>query len=71
MDNLALKGFSMKNRARKRQLVMRRKSRTQFVVDTLRGLAEAKEGKLSRYCFNEEDRAWLDMVPVGRERLRE
>lgn len=60
-------GFSMKNRTRKKLLSMRRKLRPQFVKDTLRGLAEANAGKLSPYCFNDEDRAWLDMVPVGRE----
>lgn len=57
----------MKNRARKKHLAMRRKLRPQFVKDTLRGLAEAKAGKLLLYRFIDEDRAWLDMVPVGRE----
>lgn len=57
----------MKNRARKKLLSMRRKVRSQFVKDTLRGVAEAKAGKLFRYRFNDEDRTWLDMAPVGRE----
>ena len=57
----------MKNRTRKKHLSECRKLRSQFVKDTLRGLAEAKAGKLSRYLFSDEDRAWLDMVPVGRE----
>lgn len=57
----------MKIRARKKQLQLQRLRRSQFVRDTLRGRAEAKEGQLSPYMFNSEDRAWLDMLPVGRE----
>lgn len=52
------------NRTRKKQLMQRRLS--QFTRETLQGLAEAKAGQLSRYIFSTEDRAWLDMHPVGR-----
>jgi hypothetical protein len=55
----------MKIRTRKKRLMQRRRS--QFIQDTLKGLAEAKAGQLSPYFFNSEDRAWLDMRPVGRE----
>ena len=44
-----------------------RKLPGQFVRDTLRAKAEAEAGKLTRYQFNAEDRAWLNMAPVGRE----
>ena len=57
----------MKNRTRKKHLTKARKLPTQFVKDTLRAMAEAKAGKLKPYKFNSEDRAWLDMAPVGRE----
>ena len=55
----------MKIRTRKKRLMQKRRS--QFFRDTLRDLAEAKAGRLSRYIFNSEDRAWLNMYPVGRE----
>lgn len=57
----------MKNRTRKKQLTKARKLPTQFVKDTLRAMAEAKAMKLTPYKLNSEDRAWLDMAPVGRE----
>ena len=57
----------MKIRARKKQLQMQRLRQSKFIRDTLLGLAEAKKGALSSYTFNSEDRAWLDMAPVGRE----
>lgn len=61
----------MKNRTRKKHLAEHasraRKLPAQFVSDTLRAKAEAEAGKLTRYQFTTEDRAWLDMKPVGRE----
>jgi len=61
----------MNNRTRKKHLLEHaaraRKLPVQFVVDTLRAKAEAEAGKLTRYQFTAEDRAWLDMKPVGRE----
>jgi hypothetical protein len=61
----------MKNRTRKKQLAKQftssRKLPAQFVNDTFRGKAEAEAGQLMPYRFTVEDRAWLDMKPVGRE----
>ena len=56
---------NMKIRTRKKQLNRRRRS--QFIKDTLQGLAEAKSGQLSRYIFNSEERAWQDTKPAGKE----
>lgn len=57
----------MKIRTRNKRLQLQRRRRYHFIQETLRGLAEANEGQLSPYTFNREDRAWLDMRPVGRE----
>lgn len=57
----------MKIQVRNKRLQLQRRRRSHFIQDTLRGLAEAKQGQLSPYIFNSEDRAWLDMPPIGRE----
>lgn len=47
----------MKNRTRKKQLSIVRKSRSAFVKSTLRGLLESRAGKFSPYMFGSDNHA--------------